>query len=271
MNENPCLLLLLDGPMQAWGYLSFFDRRNSLHYPTRSALLGMFCAAAGIDRSDIAGLQRWDSLRLEVRAYRKRRARIRFQQGQPHVDQDIRLSHRRWFDYHTIGGGYDMSQDRYCIPFSASGKPRGTVVTYREFLADACFVVLVSLRNPQGDHQLLDELCRCLCAPRWGVWLGRKCCIPSFPICHGVHGSVQQALNELARISQWRPLELDHPLRIVSEVDQFEEGTDTLFDVPEDFARRRFAPRRVREEIPYEASDDSEGASGLPPSEVPKG
>ncbi|MCS7238441.1 MAG: type I-E CRISPR-associated protein Cas5/CasD [Thermoguttaceae bacterium] len=249
MNENtsPHLLLVLDGPMQAWGYLSLFDRRNCLHYPTRSALLGMFCAAAGIDRADQAGLRRWDPLRLEVHAYRKLRARLRLDPTTEKRTVGRPLRYRRWWDYHTVGGGYDEKTHRFFIPFSAEGKPRGTVVTHREYLADACFVVLVAAPS---EPSLLTELCVHLCQPRWGIWFGRKCCLPAFPVCHKVHPSRQEALAHLRQLAKWRPLDLDQPLRIVREVDRFEDGTDTLLDVPVDFQLRKFAPRRVCEEIP---------------------
>ncbi len=247
-HNTPHLLLLLDGPMQAWGYLSLFDRRNSLHYPTRSALVGMFCAASGIDRADTSGLRRWDRLLLEVIAYCKRPARIRPKERAGVSTGSRRLEVRRWIDFHTIGGGYDKKTHRYFVPFSAEGKPRGSVITQREYLADACFVVLVRAADPT-DEGLLTELCHNLCHPRWGIWLGRKCCVPSFPICHKVHPSRQEAFACLKRLSEWRPLDLTRPLRHVIEVDRFQDGTDTLFDVPVDFRQRQFRPRRVQEII----------------------
>lgn len=257
-NASPHLLLVLDGPMHGWGYLSLFDRRNCHHFPTRSALVGMFCAAAGIDRADRDGLRRWDPLRLEVHAYPKLRARLRAQPD-PHTRPAARpVSYRRWWDYHTVGGGYDEKTHRYFIPVNAEGKPRGTVVTHREYLADATFVVLVSA--PEAPS-LVHELCQHLCQPRWGIWLGRKCCVPAFPVCHKVHPSREEALARLRWVAQWRPLDLARPLRVVVEVDRFDDGTDTLLDFPLDFERRRFAPRRVCEHLqPPEHPSPPEGS-----------
>lgn len=244
-SNSPHLLLVLDAPMQAWGYLSLFDRRNVLHYPTRSGLVGMFCAAAGIDRADTPGLRRWDPLRLEVHAYAKIRSRLRREDLRASATSGRPLPYRRWSDYHTIGGGYDEKRERFFIPFSADGKPRGTVVTHREFLADACYVVLVWAADPVHNH-LVTELHQHLCHPKWGVWFGRKCCLPTFPICHGVHPGRDAALAYLReKVAAWRPLDLSRPIRVVTEVERFEDGTDTLLDVPVDFAKRQFRPRRV--------------------------
>lgn len=233
------LLLLLDGPMQSWGHQSMFDRRTSLGYPTRSGLIGMFAAALGIDRGDGSALARFKALTLEVVAYPK--VRVHGRASPPNHRVDV----RRWVDYHTVGGGYDRkTQARFIVPKADSGKPGDTVVTYREYLSDACFVVFTG-----GPTPLLEELDRALRNPRWGIWLGRKCCVPSFPVTHGVCANRDAALGRLGEIAQHRPLDLSRPIRTVKDADSFETGTDTLMDVPLDFASRRFAPRRVDEQI----------------------
>lgn len=40
-------LLRLAGPMQSWGEHSMFGERDTLPYPSRSGLIGMFAAAQG--------------------------------------------------------------------------------------------------------------------------------------------------------------------------------------------------------------------------------
>jgi CRISPR system Cascade subunit CasD len=246
---GPTLLLILDGPMQAWGYLSYYDRRNILHYPTRSALVGMFCAAAGIDRNDVQGLRRWAPLRLEVHSYPKL------------VNPQV-IAYRRWSDYHTVGGGYDRENQRRHIPVSAEKKSRGSVVTHREYLSDALFVVFVTCPGHKPGRDLLEELCGHLCSPKWGIWLGRKCCIPSFPVCHKVHESKEAAMKHLQSIRQYRPMDLGRPLRVVTEVEEFDDGTDTLLDVPLDFAARRFDARRIKEDISAGEMSNSSHESG---------
>ena len=44
------LALRLEGPLQSWGFESQFSRRNSGLWPSKSGILGMCCAAMGVDR-----------------------------------------------------------------------------------------------------------------------------------------------------------------------------------------------------------------------------
>jgi len=260
MNQTdslPHLLLFLDGPMQSWGYQSLFDRRNTWLYPTRSGLIGMFCAALGIDRSNTTALQSLAPLHLEVFAYQKL---VSSRRG-PYP-----LDYQRWYDYHTVGGGYDAQREKRMIPHTADGSIRGSIVTEREYLSDICYAVLVSVAPQQpeavAENELLDRLHQALCDPRWGIWLGRKCCIPAFPICHGVHSNRGAAITHLMKIAENRPISLDQPLRWVVEVTDFEQGTDTLRDVPLDFFQRRFGARRVCEHtVPRSSGVSSENTT----------
>lgn len=210
------LALYFDSPLQSWGHQSRFDRRTTLPYPTRSGVLGLLCAALGIDRHDTAGLARLAGLRLTVVALR--------QQG-------------RLVDYHTIGGGYDEKRDRQHISRRAAGGVGDTVQTRREYLEDAHHGAVVS-----GPAALVAELSAALANPRWGVWLGRKACIPASPVAQGVFDNESNALARLRQVSGAHVVE-----RTVHEVTTFAEGDDTLMDVPLDFSpnARRFAPRRV--------------------------
>ena len=48
MSETAFLALLLDGPLQAWGLASRFQRRNTELHPTKSGVIGLVCAAMGL-------------------------------------------------------------------------------------------------------------------------------------------------------------------------------------------------------------------------------
>lgn len=219
MSET-CLLLYLDGPMQSWGSSSRFGRRTTLAFPTRSGVTGLLAAAMGIPRDDTSALEELTRLRMEAVALEKERCPL-----------------QRWTDYHTVGAAYDRQTQRGHIPVTAgTGKARGTVLTYREYLADAHFGVLLT-----GDDDLLKRCQDALLDPVWGMWLGRKCCIPSDIVYQGLHGSREQALARLLEISGGRVT------RVVREVDAFEDGTDTLTDIPVNFAGREFTIRRIAE------------------------
>ncbi|MFC8247902.1 type I-E CRISPR-associated protein Cas5/CasD [Streptomyces chartreusis] len=61
------LLLRLAGPLQSWGASSRFARRTTESAPTKSAVIGLLAAAAGIDRSDNTRLAPLAALRFGVR------------------------------------------------------------------------------------------------------------------------------------------------------------------------------------------------------------
>lgn len=220
MSDPAYLALYFDAPLQSWGYASKFDRRTSLAHPTRSGVIGLLCAACGIDRADVQGLERLESgLDVDVYAY---------------------ALGSRLTDYHTVGGGYDAKRDAQKICRKASGGTGTTVQTWREFLEDSRFGVVVS-----GDAGLIRELAHHLEDPVWGVWFGRKACVPAARVYEGVHADEDSALRALETAAGGRK-----PVRTVRTAAAFDEGTDTLMDRPLDFTlhTRRFAPRRIRVE-----------------------
>lgn len=224
MSGRDYLALYFDAPLQSWGYASKFDRRTTLAHPTRSGVIGLLCAALGVDRTDKAGLARLEkNLGVNVYAY--------------HLGS--RLS-----DYHTVGGGYDPKREPLRICVNGEGKIRQkngksiAVLTQREYLEGSRFGVLVL-----GPSSLIGELAEAVRNPVWGIWLGRKACVPASPVFSGVHVDEESALKQLA---QRAGTDGDGSIvRSVKEVGDFHDGNDTIMDGPLDFSERRFAPRRV--------------------------
>lgn len=149
MNEVYTLLLSLDGPMQSWGYRSRFDYRDTALEPTRSGVIGLICAAMGIARGE--DISRFDAIRMGVR-----------------VDKEGRPER----DYHTAGG--DHHEPREYGVIRADGSGMDTVVSHRDYLADASFTVGLQ----SSDKELLDEVAVALLSPTWILFLGRK----AFPL-----------------------------------------------------------------------------------------
>ena len=50
MLNNKLLAIRLSGVMQSWGMNSEYTYRNSGLFPTKSAVLGLCCAAKGVSR-----------------------------------------------------------------------------------------------------------------------------------------------------------------------------------------------------------------------------
>jgi CRISPR system Cascade subunit CasD len=217
MSDTAYLALYFDAPLQSWGYASKFDRRTTLAHPTRSGVLGLLCAALGVDRSDTQELARLDdSLGVEVYVFRL----------------GSRLT-----DYHTVGGGYDPKREPLRICKKASGGIGNTVQTWREYLEEARFGVVVS-----GPSDLIADMAQAVRNPVWGLWLGRKSCVPASRVFEGVHADTDSALAALRNAFG----DIDAVVaRKVAETESYAEGNDTLMDRPIDFAKRRFASRRI--------------------------
>jgi CRISPR system Cascade subunit CasD len=159
------MLLLLAAPLQSWGVRSASERkRDTARHPSRSGVIGLLAACQGLDRTqplDWAG-----DLTIHVRVDRP---------GQTLTD------------YHTVGGGY-RGQRRMR---TASNNPRDdALVTRRDYLADAAFVVAVT-----GPDDLVDRLALAVRSPRYTPFLGRKSCPPALPMLVGVvPGPASEAL-----------------------------------------------------------------------------
>lgn len=222
-SEIAHLALQLQGPLQAWGFGSQYNRRNTGLMPTKSGIFGMCLAALGIDRGSTEEkdwLEKCAQLRLLVVAVPR--------STKKYGDKLHELPVRRITDFHTV-----------LNTKSAEGSPKkDAVLTYRQYLCDASFACLLS-----GRAELISELGNALDNPVWGIWLGRKACIPTAPVNVGIFVSEQEALDKLLGGRSLTEFTRQQ------DVECFEHGTDSLPDQPLCFAApdgiRRFAPRRV--------------------------
>ncbi len=227
-SDKHFLALHLEGPLQSWGFDSQYNRRNTGLMPTKSAIAGMCCAALGLSRGsdeEKAFLAEFGTVRMTALAI-------------PRNGVKKALPVRRLQDYHTV-----QNTRR------ASGTINNDcVLTHRQYLTDAAFGVLL-----EGNATLLSKIILALADPKWGVWLGRKICIPTAPVLAGLKLKCDNLLCLLKenRDDALRLLVGDKQLESFThqvEVENFSEGRDSIPDTPMSFAteRRLFAPRRVR-------------------------
>lgn len=167
------LFLRLEGPLQSWGdHQSEFVMRRTCEAPTKSGVAGILCAAKGLDREAATEtLKQIANLSMAVRIDR------------PGV---------RWWDFHTVGANMKMRT-------AEGGIKDGPLVSRREYLCNASFLVVL-----QGDEDLISDFEQALAKPRWQLYLGRKCCIPSAPILESpaeYHHTLMEALK--ARPFYW--------------------------------------------------------------------
>lgn len=209
MSAKACLAVRLESPLQSWGTSSRQNERRTNAFPSRSALCGMFCAALGYERGseeEKTFLKRCAALHLLTVAVPR------------HT-----VSHLR--DFQTVAG-----------TLRATGKEKPTHLISRYYLQDAVFFAFFS-----GEHDILEQIATALENPVWGVWLGRKCCIPSAPLYAGIHSDEEAALKACVPDKTDMPYIRD-AIGVVNA-----RSHETLFDMPEDFSfgQRRYLPRRV--------------------------
>ena len=234
------LALYLRAPLQSWGASSKFGDRGTIAAPTRSGLLGLIAAACGIDKNDEARDHIWlaDAAKLSLTI-------LAFRRGD------------RMTDYHTVGARYDKDDpwQRRMIPTKAEdGKPKNYATeTHRDYLMDSVFGAVIS-----GDDALVDEMAEGLSDPVWGVWLGRKSCIPTEPILVGVFDSdatARKALDARLHASLERGggkiagKREDEAVRFDLVEAAADEAEETLLDVPVSFKKRKFHARCIRRDI----------------------
>lgn len=232
--SDRAVAFLLDAPLQAWGIDSRYQWRDTDAFPSKSGVLGLVAAALGLDKyavderdqlAPLAGL-RFSTVRLRTR--------------REHLDT-------RLTDFHTIGGGWvqqwkadrgDLFAKR-SVPAKAKDRsPFGTVITHRAYLTDARF--LAALR---GDHALVDQVATALENPCWGIWFGRKCCIPASPLLPTTSSDARTAFEALlARLPEaWRQHGLGD-----GRTEEEDAGSWYPNDSPISFGSRQFRSRPVK-------------------------
>jgi CRISPR system Cascade subunit CasD len=174
------LLMRMRAPMMSWGDHSRFTIRDTRREPTKSAVIGLLCAALGRPRwepiHDLA------ALKMGVRVDR----------------EGVMLC-----DYHTIMDS-----------IKSSGSKGDTVLSDRYYMADADYLV-----GLEGDRSLLQTLDTALESPCWQLYFGRKSFVPSCPVHVGiVDTAITIALQQQPYFSK-KPKDPPLQLRCVLEVE----------------------------------------------------
>lgn len=201
----PTLLLRMRAPMMSWGDHSRFTIRDSRREPTKSAVIGLICAALGRPRWE--PLQDLAALKMGVRVNREGVVQC---------------------DYHTVMDS-----------IKSSGSKGDTVISHRYYVADADYLV-----GLEGDNlEFLESLHTALQSPVWQLYFGRKSFIPSSPVAVAViEQPLTEALVYKIQLSPYIFRKLPEQLRCVVEVSN---SLDVRQDVPLDWEKRLFGSRCV--------------------------
>jgi len=208
------LRIRLVGPLQSWGTRSRFDNRDTEEAPSKSGVVGLLASALGRSREEsVADLA---DLRMGVR---------------------IDRPGTRMTDYHTA-----------LNVVSSEGKlnpGRDTVVSQRDYLADAAFLVGLEGEDPQ----LLLKLQSALQDPHWPLFLGRKAFPPSLPVAFSAEhdpSAMCEASLEEALVATPPVVDVDLKKPVTYLVERADGEQEWMDQPASDFRSRSFRLRRVK-------------------------
>jgi len=157
------LPLRLDAPLMSFGGPMVDKYGKSQRFPTLSSIAGLLGNALGYDHRDADKLERLQ-------------ARLRFGARADVPGQVVK-------DFQTV----DLGQDFLAAGWTTRGAPEGraggsaktgTHIREREFLADALYLLVLTL-DPAGETPTLVDVAQALAEPARPLFIGRKPCLPS--------------------------------------------------------------------------------------------
>ena len=226
--NNPYLLLWLEAPLQSWGHDSKFGRRDTLNFPTKSGILGLICSALGAGGEQTELLAEFTSLKQTAISFVRTKKTL--QNTLIKRDREPLLR-----DFHMVGSGYD-DKDPWAsllIPKTSEGKKAvggGAKMTYRYYLQDAAFAVLLQVPGAR-----VDTIVEALKSPAWDIYLGRKNCVPTDFIYRGQFAKEVDGIALAIEIAKEKTLLED--FRVLGG--EHEGELLTLMDVPLQFGEHK--------------------------------
>ena len=234
--NNPYLSLWFEAPLQSWGSDSKFGRRDTQTFPTKSGVLGLVCAALGAGGEQRELLAEFATLGQTAISFVRAR-----QTANDEIKEDREPLLR---DFHMVGSGYD-DQDPWAsllIPKTSEGKKAvggGTKMTYRYYLQDAAFAVVLEVPADKAD-----AIAQAFQNPAWDVYLGRKNCVPTDFIYRGTFDNETAALAHSVLIGREKNRVED--FRVTQGAMGDADEVFTLNDVPVQFGEdKRYLDRQV--------------------------
>lgn len=163
------LMLRLEAPLIAFGDVMVDGRGPILDLPSTSMLTGLIANALGWERLDWQSHQRLQDRLLH--AARLDRSSHRFTEFQT---VQLARNDQAWTT-RGLPEGRSGSADTYDSPH----------LRYREHDADLVAFVAMTLRD-EHEYPTLDDISAALDQPARPLFIGRKHCLPTSPICAGL-------------------------------------------------------------------------------------
>lgn len=227
------LVFTLCAALGAMGELAGHERRGSLTWPGRSAVIGLVAAAMGIRRGNDDAFARLDALRMAVGV----------------IDDGVPLR-----DYHTvetIPTAAARKPDSRPSAIARAGRNTNTTITLRDYRVGVAYAV--ALWPGPGWTGALEDLARGLRQPAFTLYLGRKSCplaAPPAPRIVRAEGPLQ-ALSLAVR----PPFGHQGALRLIASDERLSQDDvqDSRNDLPVERAKWHFGQRTVFLHRPAEA------------------
>ncbi len=220
------LSLWFESPLQSWGVDSKFGLRTTFTFPTKSGIAGILLAAmskSGEEKEFLKSFSSWKEFAFSYSSAQGNTLNT---------------------DYHMIGSGYDSTDDwqNKMIPKKRDGNPpasadkasSGVKITYRQYLQDAYFGVVFEI--PTSYYEV-NDIVIALQNPTWPIYLGRKCCVPSFPVFQGVFDSYEDAKNKIKILAEEKHLSLKEMMK--DGANPYEGEVICINDVPVKFGTEK--------------------------------
>lgn len=201
------LVLKCSAPLQSWSIDSRFKTRSSGYYPSRSAIIGIFAAAMGMERDEPLNI--FDDVAIIVRVDKGGTVLPDYQ------------SARRW------------TNDRGII----QSRGNALVVSDRYYIEDAIFMVFVS-----ANDTLIERIANAIQHPVYSLFLGRKSCPPTDDFLYGLLDTdIEDSLSLVPSQSK------NDTLTVIRNAKQGEVADDVIKDNPRSFtiSNREYSGRRV--------------------------
>lgn len=203
----PLLLLRLEAPMMAFGSGASWDFKDTLSFPTKSAIVGLLSAALGFPKGDRRILELSRKIKVSVRIDRRGKK-----------DED----------YQIISGDI----------YTADGKIlSGNKTSIRKYIFDASYLIAIS-----GEEDVLISCKKALDDPVWIPFLGRKCCIQSIPLT----GKLSYKYNSVEEAFIKEPTCERRDKRSLPFIIEDECGNEEIYDEINGRVGRDYMPRMIR-------------------------
>lgn len=211
------LVFTLSATLAAMGDLAGHERRGTLAWPGRSAVLGLCGAALGLRREgDFSAL---DALDVSVAVYAD---------GSP-----LR-------DYHTVQtvpSAVVKHPNSRPEALRAAGLRTNTTITLRDYRQGVLYGVVLTGAG-------LGRLCEALNAPVFTLYLGRKSCpLSAPPGARLVNADTPEAALASLTLPPW--YSGLRPRALFADAGPADTHVETRHDAPRDRQRWQFSPRRV--------------------------